>query len=82
MLETIMQQAYEKGYRGRDALRASLGAYNCGWKSLEADRCFGFGGYAYADQVLNYWYHLLKGNQIEKTIVTFTNTDRLYPQFY
>lgn len=37
------------------SLRTALAAYNCGWESLEADKCLDFGGYAYADRVLNFW---------------------------
>ena len=33
-------------------LRWALAAYNCGFASLEADRCYSWGGWVYADQVL------------------------------
>lgn len=36
-------------------VRRALAAYNCGWASLNAGRCYSFGGYAYADQVLEEW---------------------------
>ncbi len=61
MFNTIYDQALEHGFRpGRDATRAALGAYNCSWKSLLADRCYSFGGFTYADKVLNYWLPLLE----------------------
>lgn len=44
---------------GLDSIRAGLAAYNCGWTSLLADRCWYFGGWAYADKVLLYWYPML-----------------------
>ena len=37
------------------SIRRGLAAYNCGWTSLEANRCMYFGGYTYADKVLNFW---------------------------
>lgn len=36
-------------------LRTALAAYNCGWVSLEAGKCYDFGGFAYADRVLDFW---------------------------
>lgn len=45
---------------GREATRAALAAYNCSWKSLLTDRCASFGGWTYADKVLNYWIPLLE----------------------
>ena len=36
-------------------LRRSLGAYNCGFEKLDAGRCGRYGGYAYADRILDYW---------------------------
>lgn len=36
-------------------VRTALAAYNCGWVSLKAGKCFDFGGYAYADRVLDFW---------------------------
>ena len=33
-----------------------VAAYNCGWVSLDAGKCLWFGGPAYADRVLNFWY--------------------------
>lgn len=45
---------------GREATRAALAAYNCGWASLLADRCAWFGGWAFADKILNYWIPLLE----------------------
>ena len=60
MLESIIEQALEKGYKpGREALRYALAAYNCGFKSLDAGKCYSFGGWRYADLILNYWYPLL-----------------------
>jgi soluble lytic murein transglycosylase-like protein len=56
MINTIYDQALEHGFRpGREATRAALAAYNCGWDSLLIDRCLDVGGFAYADKVLNYW---------------------------
>lgn len=46
---------------GLDSVRAGLAAYNCGWTSFLADKCYWFGGWAYADKVLLYWYPLLLG---------------------
>jgi hypothetical protein len=37
-------------------LRTALAAYNCGWTSLHAGVCLSFGGYTYADRILNFWY--------------------------
>lgn len=45
---------------GREATRAALAAYNCGWVSLLDERCASFGGWTYADKVLNYWIPLLE----------------------
>lgn len=36
-------------------VRKGVAAFNCGFESLEAGRCYSFGGYAYADRVLGYW---------------------------
>lgn len=36
-------------------LRTGLAAYNCGFDSLERGNCHSYGGYAYADWVLDYW---------------------------
>jgi hypothetical protein len=36
-------------------LRQALGAYNCGFVGLDAGRCGRYGGYAYADRVIDYW---------------------------
>ena len=44
---------------GLDSVRAGLAAYNCGWTSLLANKCYWFGGWAYADKVLLYWYPML-----------------------
>jgi hypothetical protein len=56
----IYEQAIEKGFRpGMDAVRATLGAYNCGWKSLFLNKCYKFGGFAYADKIMFYWIPLL-----------------------
>jgi hypothetical protein len=60
ILNTVYEQALGHGFRpGREATRATLAAYNCSWESLLADRCYSFGGWAYADKVLNYWTPLL-----------------------
>jgi soluble lytic murein transglycosylase-like protein len=37
------------------SLRRALAAYNCGWTSLNKGECLSFGGYAYADRVLEHW---------------------------
>ena len=61
MYNTIYNQALEHGYRpGREATRAALAAYNCGWKSVLADKCYSFGGFTYSDKVMNYWIPLLQ----------------------
>ncbi len=66
MINQIYEQALDKGFEpGRDAIRASLGAYNCGWKSLLTNNCYSFGGFAYADKVLNYWTPLIE-NYLER----------------
>lgn len=36
-------------------LRRALAAYNCGWESLDAGKCYEFGGYTYADRVIDFW---------------------------
>ncbi len=46
---------------GLDSVRAGLAAYNCGWKSFLADKCYWFGGWTFADKVLLYWYPMLLG---------------------
>ena len=33
-----------------------VAAYNCGWVSLDAGKCSWFGGPAYADRVIDFWY--------------------------
>lgn len=62
MFDSTMKQAVDKyNYKpGREATRAALGGYNCGFKSLVADRCYSFGGFTYSDKVLNYWLPLLE----------------------
>jgi len=42
------------------SVRRALGAYNCGWESLNAGKCFDFGGYVYADKVLEFWMPVAK----------------------
>lgn len=42
-------------------IRTALAAYNCGWESLNAGKCLSFGGYAYADRVLNFWLPRFQG---------------------
>lgn len=37
-------------------LRRAMAAYNCGWTSLDAGLCFDFGGFAYADRILEFWH--------------------------
>lgn len=44
---------------GLDSIRAGLAAYNCGWVSFLADKCYSFGGWTFADKVLLYWYPML-----------------------
>lgn len=46
---------------GLDSVRAGLAAYNCGWVSFLADKCYSFGGWTFADKVLLYWYPMLLG---------------------
>ena len=41
-------------------LTFALGAYNCGWESLRADRCIPGGGLDYADAVLNFWLPIVE----------------------
>ena len=53
MLFNILQQS-------DGDVRDALGAYNCGWVSLNAGKCIGGGGYAYADDILNTWLPLAK----------------------
>ena len=62
MFDIAMSNAVEKyNFRpGREATRAALAAYKCGWTSLLADNCFSFGGWLYADKILNYWIPLLE----------------------
>ncbi len=36
-------------------VRRALALYNCGEKSLDAGKCYSFGGWTYADRVLDYW---------------------------
>jgi soluble lytic murein transglycosylase-like protein len=37
-------------------IRYKLAVYNCGEVGVEANKCGAYGGYAYADRILNYWY--------------------------
>ena len=61
MYDVIYERALELNFKpGKDATRAALAAFNCGWTSLLADNCFSFGGWTYADKVLNYWIPLLE----------------------
>lgn len=41
-------------------VRTAVAAYNCGFVSLEAGRCYKFGGYTYADRVLEYWVPIFR----------------------
>lgn len=62
MFDSAMQRAVEDfNFRpGRDATAAALAAYNCGFKSLLANKCAYFGGWTYSWKVLNYWIPLLE----------------------
>ena len=62
IFDVAMRRAIEDfNFRpGREATRAALAAYNCGWDSLIENRCADFGGWTYADKVLNYWIPLLE----------------------
>ncbi|KKL92689.1 hypothetical protein LCGC14_1882150 [marine sediment metagenome] len=61
IINTVYNQAIEHGFEpGREATRAALAAYNCSWPSVLANRCFSFGGFAYADIIGNYWFPLLE----------------------
>ena len=57
-------------------VRTALGAYNCGFVSLEADRCHAFGGYAYADRVLDHWLPVFRA---ELGIAPTTTPERVAP---
>jgi soluble lytic murein transglycosylase-like protein len=59
IINTIYDQAIEHDFKpGREATRAALAAYNCGWPSVLANKCFSFGGFTYSDKI-DYWiYHL------------------------
>src|SRR3990167_6457673 len=41
-------------------LRRALGAYNCGFVGLDAGRCGRYGGYAYADWIIDYWVSVFR----------------------
>lgn len=45
MLENIIRQA-------NGNVRYALAAYNCGFDSVDASRCYSWGGYTYADDIL------------------------------
>jgi len=47
----IANQEHNPGHE----VRRALAAYNCGWESVQADRCLPFGGFTYADRVLGFW---------------------------
>ena len=47
MLNSAIEQA--------GIIRTGLAAYNCGFISLYNARCYSFGGYAYADNIIRYW---------------------------
>jgi len=40
--------------------RTALAAYNCGWESLEEDRCIDGGGWDYADKVMTFWLPIVE----------------------
>lgn len=66
IINLVYEQALEHGFRpGREATAAALAAFNCGWQSLLADKCFSFGGWMYSWKVLNYWVPLLE-NYLEE----------------
>lgn len=78
ILDSAMKKAVsEYNYRpGDESTRAALAAYNCGWESLHEDRCYYFGGWAYADKVINYWIPLLQGElNDEENFATFGDAD-------
>jgi soluble lytic murein transglycosylase-like protein len=41
-------------------IRKGLAYYNCGVKGVEHDKCGSYGGYNYADKVLNLWLPLVR----------------------
>jgi soluble lytic murein transglycosylase-like protein len=42
-------------------IRTALAAYNCGWESLNANKCIDAGGYTYADDILSFWFPRFQG---------------------
>jgi hypothetical protein len=51
---------YNRNENPEHNIRDALGAYNCGWPSLNAGRCYWFGGYTYADNILDFWLPLIR----------------------
>lgn len=43
-------------------IRRALGAYNCGFVGLDADRCGSRGGLAYADRIIEYWIPVFRAS--------------------
>lgn len=60
----ILYNAIHNETENPDAdVRRGLAAYNCGWASLNAGKCLSFGGYAYADKVLDFWLPIVQGQE-------------------
>ncbi len=52
----ILSELYSRG----ENIRWTLAAYNCGEAGVAADRCGRFGGYAYADKILELWVPIFR----------------------
>ena len=56
------------------SVRKGVAAYNCGFVSLEAGNCWSFGGYVYADRVLDYWSPIFRSELQETRWAQLTST--------
>jgi len=66
MLDATIKKAGE--------VRRALALYNCGEKSLDAGKCYSFGGYTYADRVLDYWLPVFQAELVKAGLVDPTPT--------
>lgn len=63
MLSSILEQT-------KGNLRRALGAYNCGFVGLDAELCGRYGGYAYADRIIEFWVPVFRVRLAGEAIIT------------
>jgi soluble lytic murein transglycosylase-like protein len=63
-------------------VRKGLAVYNCGLVGVEANRCGRFGGYTYADEIMNYWMPEFKRELITKELGDLWNRLFRHRRFY